>query len=265
VRYKIIILLILVVVGTLCISTIYAKDRDLIDSYNEADNKSKIENNPWNDSIIEVYEAMLKSEPVEIDVIPKIKQSIDYQQELIKHFDLPTVDTVRKMVDDPSCIDPDVLGDYRVFIFISKSVPEKTLKTYMRDALKTDETLLVIRGVIGSADFLKPTQDFITTLACGKKLSELKTDDKCGVSRVDINPLLFSLFKIGRVPAIVFSKLSYHELMIRSNLGQPIKDDEYFIIKGDISLQYALTKINEVAKNSRINNILTNLRGKYGG
>ena len=257
-------MLLIIVITMITLSVTNANDKDLIDTYNQVDEKIEEKNHPWNESIGDVYEAMLKAEPVEITTIPKISTVTDKQFELIKSFDLPTVDTVKKMIDDPSCIDPDVLGDYRVYVFISQSVPIKTLKNYMKSALKTSNTLLVMRGVIGSADFIMPTQNFITELACGKKLSELKPDDKCGVSRVDINPILFTLFNIDNVPAIVFSKLSYHELMIKANLNEPIKDDEYFIVKGDLSLPYALTKINEVAKDSSITDMLTVLGGKYG-
>lgn len=216
----------------------YAADKGLIDTVDEIRDEIKEENNPYQVDVQEVYRKMKEGKPVQVE-LPKYETLAEDQSRIMKQFDLPTVEDI---AEDASCIDPDQLGDFRIYVFISQSVPGVTLKNYMADAYRLKDAVLVMRGVIGSADFLKPTQNFVTQLACGKDLNDMTVDDKCDVSRVDINPQLFSLFNIEKAPAVVFTRLSYQELMIRANTFEPVNDDEYYILRGDTAIGFALDK-----------------------
>lgn len=240
----------------------FASDKELIDTVDNLRNEIKPENNKFQKQIDEVYDAIKEMKPVEVN-LPNYTLFGESQVKIMKDFGLPTPNDILPADKEGSCIDPELLGDFRIFIFISESVPMKTLKNYMKDVLKLRDALLVMRGVVGSVTFLKPTQNFISNIACGKNLDELKPENNCNVGRVDINPLLFSLFNIGEVPAIVFSRLSYQELMIRANMGTPVGDDEYFVLNGDTSLVYALERFEKVgAETVKYKEIL---QGAYGG
>lgn len=229
---------------------------ELLDTVDDLKKNIKPENNKYQDKITEVYEKMKAGKPIDVK-IPDYNIFSKMQDNVLDIMNLPNKNTLLQQNND-TCIDPEILGDYRVFIFISSSVPKNTLKNYMKDTLKFNDVLLVLNGVIGSADYLKPTQDFITNLACDKELKDLKQSDECSISRVDINPLLFRLFKIDKVPAIVFSKVSYHRLMLASNGAETLSDGDYFIIFGDTSLEYALEKFqNKGADTEKYLKVLT--------
>ncbi len=237
-------------------------DSELIETVDnlriKVDNESK-----YSKEVQSVYEAMSKMESVKVEI-----PSIDYkkaQDTFMPLFELPQPDNIvisRDANDEASCIDPATLGNFNIYILISESVPMKTLETYMRDAYRMNDTLLVLRGLVGNdISYIMPTANFMTELSCGKKANELVIDDPCEVSRVDINPLLYSAFSVEKVPAIVFSKLSYHELMMRMNLGEKVADDEFYMIKGDISLEYALEQFLKI--DPSIKPYLERLRGSY--
>lgn len=241
---------------------VFADDKVLIDTIKDLREKTLPDNNTYKKEIDGTYDSMKKRIVVPEVKIPAYDIFKDDQAKILKSFNLPEAKDIIPGVDNESgCYDKQRLGDYKVFIFISSGVPMVTLSQFMQDALKLRDVLLVLRGVIGEADFLKPTQDFITQISCGKKMQDIKNASDCNTSRVDINPILFSLFGIEQVPAVVYSKLDYQELMIRANLNLPLKDDEYFIIRGDMELSYALEKFENAGADS--GNYLKTLRGNY--
>lgn len=226
---------------SICVS--YAADnKSLVDMVDNLRETAKSENNEYQAEVEKVYEAIKKADPEDVK-IPSYDIFSEDQAKIMDIMNLPDTDIIKSA--EESCVDPEKLGNYRIFILISAGVPEKTLKNYMADAVRLKDALLVLRGVIGSADYIKPTQDFITTISCGKKLADMKINDKCDVSRVDINPLLFRLFKVDKVPAVVYSNLSYTDLMIRANTGKPLSPEEYYILRGDSAVLYALEKFQE--------------------
>lgn len=258
-NYKIFLPVILICSLSVFALVFAADDSELIGIVNELQKRTEPENNKYQKDINKVYETMKEAKPVEVS-IPSYGVFKDEQADIMKRFNLPDIE---KPHEGESCVDPEQLGDYRVFVFISESVPEVTLKNYMRDAKKRNDILLVMRGVIGSADHLKPTLSFMTKLSCGKEYKDLKPDDGCAPSRIDINPLLFSLFGVKQVPAIVYSQLSYTELLIRENMGQPLKDEEYFIIRGDMGLNYAFEKFGSAGAD--VDKYIKALQSIYGG
>lgn len=219
-----------------------ADKESLVDAVDNARKAVEPENNKYQSAIEEVYNTMKKARPSEVQ-IPSYNIFAKDQAVITDIMGLP--ETSGAVAAEESCADPERLGDYKIFIFISSSVPDTALGNYMADAVKVKDALLVLNGAIGSADYIKPTQDFITGISCGKKLEELKVGEKCDVSRVDINPLLFRLFNVQKVPAVVYSKLSYSDLMIRANTSKPVGENEYYVIRGDTALLYAMEKFHE--------------------
>lgn len=147
---------------------------------------------------------------------------------------------------DTGCVDPEQVGDPSIYIFISASVPSATLENYAETvrALNGDG-IMVLNGTIGDPKEIMPTVDFVTKLSCGKTIKELQKDQSCDMARVDINPLLFRLFGVKEVPAIVWSDVSYTELIGSVNLGETIDSNKYGIIYGDISVEHALNKFKD--------------------
>ncbi|ADD67385.1 type-F conjugative transfer system pilin assembly protein TrbC [Denitrovibrio acetiphilus DSM 12809] len=137
------------------------------------------------------------------------------------------------------------LPDKSLYIFISSSMPEKTLQNYSATARDLEGSLLVINGVIGSIEQIMPTVDFVARISCGKGLADLTEDTTCDMAKVDINPYLFRAFNIKSVPAFVHSSLPYSEVMQKVTLGEPISEDSYTKIYGDVSVQYALEKFSD--------------------
>lgn len=147
---------------------------------------------------------------------------------------------------DASCVDPEQVGDPSIYIFISASVPDATLKSYAESVRAlTGDGIMVLNGTIGDPKEIMPTVDFVTKLSCGKSMAQLQKDQNCDMARVDINPLLFRLFNVKEVPAIVLSDVSYTELIGYANLDEAINPNRYGIIYGDVSVEYALNKFKD--------------------
>ena len=137
------------------------------------------------------------------------------------------------------------IPDKSLYLFISSSMPEKTLMNYTDTVKNLDGALLVINGVIGSIDKIMPTVDFVARISCGKGLADFTEGTKCDMAKVDINPYLFRAFNIKSVPAFVHSSLPYSEVMKKVTLGEPISEDSYYKLTGDVSIQYALEKLRD--------------------
>jgi conjugal transfer pilus assembly protein TrbC len=152
---------------------------------------------------------------------------------------------LQKQREEASCVDPEQVGDPSIYIFISASMPSATLESYAETVRTlTGDGIMVLNGTIGDPQNIMPTVDFVTKLSCGKSLKELQKDQSCDMARVDINPLLFRLFGVKEVPAIVLSDILYTELIGLVNLGEAISPDRYGIIYGDVSVEYALNRFN---------------------
>ena len=129
-----------------------------------------------------------------------------------------------------------------IYIFMSSSVPRSTWKNYIKaiDKLRSsgqDGIGIVLRGCIGGCTKVLPTAKFIYSL--------LKHGKDTYKVPVLLDPLLFRLFKIKRVPVIVYAK---HVNIKTSWLSPGIPDNlensvtAYKII-GDCGFPYALKEL----------------------
>jgi type-F conjugative transfer system pilin assembly protein TrbC len=111
---------------------------------------------------------------------------------------------------------------YPVMIFVSSSIPQQSLKDLMLQARKTG-AVLVFRGFIGN---LRNTAEFMQRLT------------KDNVSAI-IDPRLFEMFKIERVPTFVVASNDIQGCEGSSCSVTPQHDR----ISGNITLNFALEQI----------------------
>jgi type-F conjugative transfer system pilin assembly protein TrbC len=89
----------------------------------------------------------------------------------------------------------------RLVIALSSSMPEATLREYMRQLDGVSEAIVVLRGFIGGARTVKPT---------GLWIEDMRRRDPtchtCGHRRVEVvvDPLLYRSLAINKVPAVAY-------------------------------------------------------------
>lgn len=134
-----------------------------------------------------------------------------------------------------------LMPDERIYIFISSSIPEETLKSYANaiHKLKDRNITMVLRGCVGGCSKLMPTVQFVQKIIAPSEDNQLQVE-------VLIDPYLFRYYHIDTVPAILFAKGIDTEMDegsegLPENLKQ--KPDAY-VIYGDVSLDYAIEKFH---------------------
>jgi len=160
--------------------------------------------------------------------------------------------------------------DERVYIFISSSMPKRTLRHYVRDVAKLNDpnVKLVMRGLVGGMKYIKPTLRFVGSL--------LVKDDGCDPQKrkcerfgagVEIDPLLFSRYGIDRVPAIAFArKVNVVDAQMSEGLERNMSVAEFHVIHGDVALDYALDRFRAETGSRALGALVTRLNsGFYGG
>lgn len=183
---------------------------------------------------------------------------------------LPEIDRLKKDIlqgrtSDPNS-HPDSQGnaiasrladDERIYIFVSSSIPETSLKEYARslDKLRDQNASMVMRGCIGGCTRIIPTLKYIQKIIASEKGKEL-------VAEVQIDPNLFRAYKIEVVPAIIFARgISKTLPEISEGIESNLKTaPEAYAVYGDVSLDYALEKINRDLGNPRLAQTIQVLR-----
>ncbi|HGD2626298.1 TPA: type-F conjugative transfer system pilin assembly protein TrbC [Legionella pneumophila] len=130
-----------------------------------------------------------------------------------------------------------------VVVFLSFSMPEQSLKSWLRQC-KISGATPVIRGLINNS--------FKETMVAIKKLSE-----QSGTG-MQLDPILFQTFHIKQVPAVVFAKD-----IPECPATMDCKPVDYDVVYGDVSLSYALGKINDAqsSDNAQLTAMIHSLEG----
>lgn len=138
-----------------------------------------------------------------------------------------------------------------LYVFISKSVPLKTLRVYAKELSKIGNGAMVLNGFVGGSNRIKPTMRFTASIL---KHDQTCTGGRCKMykSPVDINPILFRKYGIKRVPAFVYSPVE-QEAFCDEDL---IAEQNSIVVYGDSDIYYALEQINRVINNEEIDSIL---------
>lgn len=155
-------------------------------------------------------------------------------------------------------------SDERLYLFISSSMPVATLRNYAAaiDKIESGGVVIVMNGLIGDIADIKPTLSFIHGI--------LMIDPACQGSTckafqigIEIDPLLFRLYNITTVPAIVYATGVSTDP--EQSEGKNAAANGYKI-SGDVSLEYALEQILAKSKSPSIRSLLKHLqKGFYNG
>ena len=119
---------------------------------------------------------------------------------------------------------------------------------------------MILRGCVESCSKIKPTVQFMKAIIN-------PSEDVKRLAEFQIDPFLYRHYKITQVPAIVFARgISTVNPELSEGLQSNIqKTTESYVVYGDVSLEYAIEKINAKASNQRLNAIVKQLRKGYYG
>jgi len=161
-------------------------------------------------------------------------------------------------------------GNPVMFMFISSSMPVSTLKTYAESMKSIPNTVVfVLRGFVRGVKRIQPTLDFIQSWV-GWEPNDTPTFG------VMIDPMLFAKYKVRQVPALVFdpaavpqdysgladgkNPMEHPDGRPMSPLHDPVPEESYFSISGDVALDYHIEAINREAKSRYLEYLLGRLR-----
>lgn len=152
--------------------------------------------------------------------------------------------------------------DERVWILVSSSVPRETLRNYARDMdrLGDPNVRMILRGFVGGAKRIMPTLDFVRGLilrdpACAG-------EDCPGFNAViQVDPLVFSRFGLREVPAIVYARgVRAADPSMSDGASENASVGEAFLLRGDVSLGYALETFRRETGEGRLEAMAARLR-----
>jgi len=133
-----------------------------------------------------------------------------------------------------------------IYLFLSSSVPDETVHTYMGTVAGVAEPhlSLVMRGVVGGLESRKSVRYFSRILK--KDPTCRDTQERCARYQVPIKIAsnLFARYGIDRVPAVVYSD-----------------GTSSFLIQGDAALDYLLERINREAGSESLTYLIKKIRG----
>lgn len=118
------------------------------------------------------------------------------------------------------CLGAASIQQSNVLVFVSFSMPEVSIKGWMKEAEKIGAPV-VIRGLVNNS--------FKATI---QKMTELAKDHHGGVQ---LDPTLFQKYQINQVPAVVVTTTE--------DTWPNERPEEYIKVYGDVHLDYALKKI----------------------
>ena len=227
----------------LSVSVLWAESNDRAgnDAFNKIMKAAKADQQSANTRTIKVFrqaEALMKTRAFksQIKVMQnsvhnaKYKHNKGYalmavQAETMQHMDIAAI--LKKAY---ALQRQDLKEKPRLYVFISYSMPESSIRNLYRDANKVGAPLLV-RGLINN--------NFRDT---GRKLVKIigTKDRRKKRTSILVNPVFFKKFGIQRVPAFVFIRGDMSTLTCRTRKTCVDKAPEYDVIYGDITLKKAV-------------------------
>ncbi len=150
--------------------------------------------------------------------------------------------------------------DERIYILVSSSMPLQTIRNYVKDiaAFSDPNIVIVMRGFVNGMKKIMPTLDFIQQavvkdLGCDFR----KTQCEAYSASIQIDPLVFRRFGIESVPAFVYARnVQMLDPTLSAGAGENTKIGDFMVIKGDVSLPYALEVFGRETKSSSIKEML---------
>lgn len=143
----------------------------------------------------------------------------------------------------------------RIYIFVSSSMPENVIKTYLDYAEKSNGVIhIAIRGFVGGPVKVIPTQEWVKRMITKDGGGEYKVG-------IEINPNIQSEYGIDRVPAVLYIK--NYDPINETHTGSFKKDDDFWISYGAVDLLYALEEIQKASHTKGFTKLIKTLRGDY--
>jgi len=168
-------------------------------------------------------------------------------------------------------------GNPVLFLFISSSMPVQTLRSFAISMNNVPQTVVfVMRGFIGGMKKIQPTIEFIQSWANWKE----EETPRFGVM---IDPVLFRKYNVRQVPTLVydpsavpedFSDFSESKDLQNhpdgrpvSPLHDPVPEDSYVSVSGDVSLDYLIERIYQETRSEYLAYLVNKMRTNqfYGG
>jgi type-F conjugative transfer system pilin assembly protein TrbC len=151
-----------------------------------------------------------------------------------------------------------------LYIFISSSMPENTIRAYAQDIalLKEQNIIIVLRGMIGQPAKLKETAKYIQNII--KINPECERKCKLYKVRFSIDPKLFEKYNITEVPVFVYD---WNVKTMEPGMGRETGNktgSEYLKLKGDVSVEYALELFRRETKDKELEKLIGKFRLEYG-
>ena len=140
----------------------------------------------------------------------------------------------------------------KIYLFISSSMPEITLRNYARDLDKLGDRniVMVMQGFVDGIKYITPTLKFIQNILKKSPSCDPKTRPcEAFNAGIYIDPQAFARYGITTVPAVVYE---------RDENEENLKDA--YRVSGEVSLEYALERIEKEFKSSQISHALKKLR-----
>ncbi|MBN2570061.1 MAG: hypothetical protein JXB42_11580 [Deltaproteobacteria bacterium] len=138
----------------------------------------------------------------------------------------------------------------RIYVFISSSMPEQTLRNYVYtlDRLRDPNIEMVMRGFVGGIKKIAPTLKFMRKIIS-------KPDGSAYSASIIIDPILFRKYGVGRVPCVVYDR------NVAADIHADADSDNYYLMYGDTSLEYVIERIQKESQSEILNVVLASLRG----
>ncbi|OPL12116.1 MAG: hypothetical protein AVO38_03550 [delta proteobacterium ML8_D] len=145
-----------------------------------------------------------------------------------------------------------LMPDEKIYLFISSSMTETFLRNYAQDLDKLGDKniVMVMQGFVGGIKYIKPTLEFIQNILKKSPSCDPKTRP-CDAfnAGIYIDPQAFVRYGINRVPAVVYARDENEE-----NFA------EAYRVSGEVSLEYALERIEKASTSCEISQVLKKLR-----
>lgn len=143
----------------------------------------------------------------------------------------------------------------RIYIFVSSSMPDELVKTYLGYAEKSNGAIrLALRGFVKGPEKIGPTQDWVRRMITKKDGTEYKAG-------IEINPQIQAEYGINQVPAVLY--IADYNPINDAHTGQFKKSDDFWVVYGGVDFIYALEQIQKDSKAKGFTKLIKTLRGDF--
>ncbi|MBI1823814.1 MAG: hypothetical protein HYR80_06875, partial [Nitrospirae bacterium] len=151
------------------------------------------------------------------------------------------------------------LSSERIYLFVSSSIPQRTLRNYVRTIADLDDPniYIVLRGFIGGMKTVAPTQKFIGDLI--KKNPDCVGECPSYQVNTIIDPLLFRRYAITTVPSVVYVPFIQMDGAGSEGLVENAAVSQFDTVHGDAPLDVLLEEINKKRQSGTLEGLISKL------